>query len=141
MLALLLPLALALVLSVHVAGSVFDARGVLSFLAGASVLLVLDQLKNVLGLSAQGSPHDHFVKRFWLTMTQGGTVHAPTVGVAVGTIAAIFALRWLNRRFRLGLPELLLAIAAELSLASILEGGTNGWKQAGLPTVAPEDNT
>jgi rhodanese-related sulfurtransferase len=23
---------------------------------------------------------------------------------------------------------------------SILEGGTNGWKQAGLPTVAPEEN-
>ena len=34
-------LALALVLSVHVAGSVFDARGVLSFLAGASVLLAI----------------------------------------------------------------------------------------------------
>ncbi len=24
---------------------------------------------------------------------------------------------------------------------SILEGGTNGWKQAGLPTVAPGENT
>lgn len=34
-------LALALVLSVHVAGSVFDARGVLSFLAGASVVLAV----------------------------------------------------------------------------------------------------
>ena len=24
---------------------------------------------------------------------------------------------------------------------SILEGGTNGWKEAGLPTVAPDQNT
>ncbi len=85
---------------------------IVGFTAGASVLLVLDQLKNVLGLSAQGAQHDHFVKRFWLTMTGGGPVHWPTVWVACGTIGVTLALRWLNRRFKLGLPELLLAIAA-----------------------------
>lgn len=83
---------------------------IVGFTGGASVLLVLDQLKNVLGLKAQGTEHDHFVKRFWLTMTEGGRVHGPTLLVACGTIAAALALRWLNRRFRLGLPELLLAI-------------------------------
>ncbi len=85
---------------------------IVGFTAGASVLLVLDQLKNALGLKAQGEYHDHFVKRFWLTMTSGGPVHMPTVTVACGTIAVALALRWVNRRFRLGLPELLLAIAA-----------------------------
>jgi SulP family sulfate permease len=85
---------------------------IVGFTAGASVLLVLDQLKNVLGLSAKGEHHDHFVKRFWLTMTQGGPVHWPTVWVACATIAAALALRCLNRRLKLGLPELLLAIGA-----------------------------
>ncbi len=85
---------------------------IVGFTAGASVLLVLDQLKNVLGLTARGEHHDHFVKRFWLTMTEGGPVHGPTVLVACGTMAVTLILRQVNRRFRLGLPELLLAIAA-----------------------------
>ena len=85
---------------------------IVGFTAGASVLLVLDQLKNMLGLKAMGEHHDHFVKRFWLTMTSGGAVHTPTLLVASGTIAVALGVRWLNRRFRLCLPELLLAIAA-----------------------------
>ncbi len=85
---------------------------IVGFTAGASVLLVLDQLKNVLGLKAQGEYHDHFVKRFWLTMTDGRPVHVPTLTVACATIAVALGLRWINRRYRLGLPELLLAIAA-----------------------------
>jgi SulP family sulfate permease len=85
---------------------------IVGFTAGASVLLVLDQLKNVLGLPAKGEQDDHFVKRFWLTMTSGESIHGPTLAVACGTMAVALALRWLNRRYRLGLPELLLAIVA-----------------------------
>ncbi len=85
---------------------------IVGFTAGASVLLVLDQLKNVLGLKGQGEPHDHFVKRFVMTLYYGGPVHLPTLYVALGTIAVALGLRWTNRRFRWALPELLLAIAA-----------------------------
>lgn len=85
---------------------------IVGFTAGASVLLVLDQLKNVLGLKAQGEHHDHFVKRFVMTLYYGGPVHLPTLYVALGTIAVALCLRWINRRFRWALPELLLAIAA-----------------------------
>jgi SulP family sulfate permease len=85
---------------------------VVGFTAGASVLLVLDQLKNVLGFQARGENHAHFLERFWLTMTGGGPIHWPTLGVAVGTIAGTLVLRWLNRRLRLALPDMLLAIAA-----------------------------
>src|SRR6188768_553506 len=45
---------------------------IVGFRLGASALLVLDQTKNVLGLKAMGGFHDHFVYRFWLTMTEGG---------------------------------------------------------------------
>lgn len=85
---------------------------IVGFTAGASVLLVLDQMKNVLGLSARGDHHDHFLKRFYLTMTEGGEPHLLTLYVAVGTITVALTLKWLNRRLGLGLPELLLAIAA-----------------------------
>lgn len=85
---------------------------IVGFTAGASVLLVLDQLKNVLGIPAAGDHHDHFVKRFWLTMTSDAPVHMPTVYVAVGTMAVALGLRYINRRVKLALPELLLAICA-----------------------------
>ncbi len=85
---------------------------IVGFTAGASVLLVMDQMKNVLGLTAQGDQHDHFLKRFYLTMTEGGAVHTPTLAIAVGTIATALVIGWFNRRFQLGLPALLLAIAA-----------------------------
>ena len=51
---------------------------IVGFTAGASVLLVLDQTKNLLGLQAVGGAHDHFLYRFWLTVTQGGAIHGPT---------------------------------------------------------------
>ncbi len=57
---------------------------IVGFTLGASILLVLDQLKNVLGLKAMGDHHDHFVKRFWLTMSTGGSVHLYTVLVTWG---------------------------------------------------------
>lgn len=85
---------------------------IVGFTAGASVLLVMDQLKNALGLTAQGSPHDHFVVRFWRTMLEGGSIHWPTLELSVGTIAIALGLRTLNRRLGWVLPEFLLAIAA-----------------------------
>src|SRR5688572_12404787 len=51
---------------------------IVGFTAGAAVLLVLDQTKNLLGLAAQGGAHDHFLLRLWLTLRSGGPVHLPT---------------------------------------------------------------
>src|SRR5207237_4760343 len=87
---------------------------ILGFTVGASILLVLDQLKNLLGLPAQGQPHDHFLKRFWLTLAQERNPHPWTVAIGVGTIFLVLALRWLNlrlkNRLRVPIPELLLAV-------------------------------
>src|SRR5256714_7120375 len=51
---------------------------IVGFTAGAGTLLVLDQMKNLLGLEARGGPEDHFLKRFWLSLTTGGGVRWPT---------------------------------------------------------------
>ncbi len=62
-------------------------------------------------------------------MTNGGNVHWPTLIVAVSTIFFALAFRWLNNKFKLGLPELLLAITlAAVSVAYFDSGKTSGIK-------------
>jgi SulP family sulfate permease len=97
---------------------------IVGFTAGASVLLVLDQTKNLLGLKAVGQVHAHFLYRFWLTITQGGAIHGPTLAIGVASIAMILALRRLKRVLGLRLlPEILIvvvvmaAVTAQLGLA------------------------
>jgi SulP family sulfate permease len=84
---------------------------IVGFTAGAGVLLVLDQLKNLLGLKSQGDPHDHFLKRFWLTIAESKGLHGWTAALGLGTIVLVLLLRWVNVRWcRRLLPELLLAV-------------------------------
>ena len=52
---------------------------IIGFTVGASTLLVMDQLKNILGLTAKGSGEDHFLKRFWLTISHIDQNHAATI--------------------------------------------------------------
>jgi SulP family sulfate permease len=83
---------------------------IVGFTLGAGILLALDQLKNLVGLVPHGEPHDHFFKRFWLTLSQG-EIHGPTLTLGLGAIALVLAFRalnaWLKRRT---LPEFLLAL-------------------------------
>ena len=101
---------------------------IVGFTAGASVLLILDQLKNALGLKAQGGPHDHFLMRFWLTMSAGGNVHWISFAIAVGTIAMTLGLRHVNRKFKILLPDLLIAIILSGCLVWFFELGSKGVK-------------
>lgn len=98
---------------------------IVGFTAGASILLVLDQLKNLLGLKSIGDVHDHFLVRFWRTLTEGGQVHGPTLGVGLLSIALVLGLRQFKKRVSLPLlPELLIVVVimAALSAAVGLEG-------------------
>jgi len=85
---------------------------IVGFTLGAAGLLVLDQVKNLLGLATVGSSHDHFLVRFWGSISAGGGIHGPTAAVGLATIAVLLALRALKRAlgWRL-LPDLLLAVA------------------------------
>ena len=84
---------------------------IVGFTAGASVLLMLDQLKNLVGQRAVGGAHDHFLMRFWQSLTEGGPVHMPTLAIGVGSIALVIAIRMLKRRLRLPLvPEFLIVV-------------------------------
>ncbi len=92
---------------------------IVGFTLGAATLLVLDQLKNLLGLPAQGSGADHFLKRFWLTLLQIEHMNQAALLVGLGTIAIALALRGINLRLRIQLPELLLAI---ICMAAVVWG-------------------
>lgn len=94
---------------------------IVGFTLGASTLLILDQLKNILGLKAQGDPHDHFLSRLWQTLWNGGSIHGPTVCVSIGTMVLVSLLRWINRRLHWRLPELLLAIAGSAAVVAWLK--------------------
>jgi SulP family sulfate permease len=90
---------------------------IVGFTLGAATLIVLDQFKNLLGLAAAGTGEDHFLKRFWLTVLEIQQTNSATLTVGLGTIGVSLALHWINLRFRLRLPEFLLAV---LSMAVIV---------------------
>ena len=80
---------------------------IVGFTLGASLLLVLDQVKNLLGLHGMGHVHDPFLARFWATMTQGGSPHWPTVEIGLGSIALLLTMRWFKTKIGLRLfPDL-----------------------------------
>jgi SulP family sulfate permease len=87
---------------------------IVGFTLGASTLLVLDQTKHLLGLQSRGAATDHFLTRFWLTVS-GGVIHWPTVLVGIGTILMVLAVRQVNtalkgRGFRFPIPQHLVAV-------------------------------
>ncbi|MFI5316901.1 MAG: SulP family inorganic anion transporter [Myxococcota bacterium] len=86
---------------------------IVGFTAGASALLALDQLKNLVGLKSIGDAHAHFLVRFFRSVTESGGIQIETAAVGLGSIAAVIALRALKRRFGLRLaPELLVVVIA-----------------------------
>jgi SulP family sulfate permease len=83
---------------------------IVGFTAGASVLLLLDQAKNLLGLPARGGAHAHFLERFWLSFAEGH-VHTPTLLVGLASIAAVLLMRAGKRAIGWTLfPELLVVV-------------------------------
>lgn len=83
---------------------------IVGFTLGASTLLVLDQLKNLLGIPAQGTGEDHFLKRFWLTMSHIDATNRTALLIGLSTIVVALIVRGINLRLQIRLPELLLAV-------------------------------
>ena len=111
---------------------------IVGFTLGAGTLIVLDQLKNLLGLPALGTGEDHFLKRFWLTLSHIGDTNQETLLVGLGTIVLSLALYWINLRYRLRLPEFLLALLAMAALVWFWGLDARGVKVVGkIPAELP----
>jgi SulP family sulfate permease len=112
---------------------------VVGFTVGASLLLMLDQLKNLLGQAAVGDVHDHFLIRFWHSLTAGGPVHIPTVSIGLGAIVVVLLLRGVKEAlgWRL-LPEFLITVVAAAVLTARLGLDQQGVRVVGeIPSGLP----
>lgn len=112
---------------------------VIGFTAGAGTLLVLDQLKNLLGLRTVGDAHDYYLWRWWRTMTEGGPVHLPTLAVGLGAVLLVLGLRAAKERWRWPLfPELLVVVVAAAAATAGLGLEAEGVKVIGeIPASLP----
>jgi sulfate permease, SulP family len=90
---------------------------IVGFTLGAACLIVLDQFKNLLGIKTYGTGEDHFLKRFWLTLKHIDETNRTMLLLGLGAIAIALAVRWVNRRFKIQLPDLLIAV---LSMAAVV---------------------
>jgi sulfate permease, SulP family len=111
---------------------------IIGFTVGASTLLVLDQMKNLFGWHGRGGSGDHFLTRFWLSLTTGGGVHLPTFLIGAGTIAIVVLVRRFNgfcraRGARFPIPQHLVAVVAMAGLV----GGFGLDQQFGVEIVGP----
>jgi SulP family sulfate permease len=116
---------------------------IVGFTLGAGVLLVLDQFKHLVGLAPRGRPEDHFLKRFWLSLTEGGSWNLATTLVGVGTIVLVLAVRRLNdalrrRGVRFPIPQHLAGVALMALLVWAFDLGRQGVHVVGtVPTTLP----
>jgi SulP family sulfate permease len=120
------------------------------FTLGAGALLVLDQTRNLLGLESRGGPEDHFLKRFWLSLTDGGGVHWPTFLIGAATITLVAAVRQFNglrraRGARFPIPQHLVAVILMAALVGLFRLDESygvkvvGAIPASLPPFQPPD--
>ena len=112
---------------------------IVGFTLGAGTLLVLDQVKNLLGMKSVGDAHSHFLVRFGRSLVEGGGVHFETAAIGLGTIALVLALRWLKGHigWRL-MPDLLLAVLAMAALVGALGLDARGVAVVGkIPAQLP----
>ena len=107
------------------------------------LLLVLDQMKHFFGWPAHGGGDDHFLKRFWLTLTAAGGIHWPTFLIGAGTIAIVVAVRRFNdfcrrRGSRFPIPQHLVAVVLMAFLVWKFQLDDHGVKIVGpIPAALP----
>lgn len=111
---------------------------IIGFTTGASLLLVLDQTRNLFGWRGLGSPHDHFLQRTWYTWVNGDT-HVESAVMGFSSMAAVIVLRVIKKRLNWPLlPDLLLVVIASGCAAYALGLETRGVKVIGdIPASLP----
>lgn len=112
---------------------------IVGFTAGASILLVLDQLKNLVGQKAVGDVHDHFLLRFYQSLVEGGPIHGPTLALGLASIALVIALRLFKKRMGWPLlPEFLIVIVAMAGVTALYRFDLQGVRVVGeIPASLP----
>lgn len=107
----------------------------IGFTNGIAVLIASTQIKDFLGLQMLGNPSE-FIERMKVIGEHLGTIHLPTVGLSVGSLAVILLLPRLTRRVPGTIAALFLATIATTLVGLPVE--TIGTKFGGIPTGLPQ---
>ena len=99
---------------------------ILGFMVGASLLLGIGQIANLLGVRQLGTGHQDIWTRLWLTLTKGDPLNPRAIGVSAATIALALILRRLVRAHRLPQLDMLAALVIVSGVAFLL-----GWTLPG----------
>jgi SulP family sulfate permease len=105
---------------------------ILGFMVGASVLVALGQVPNLLGLHVEGNGHQSLLQRLWLTLRDGGDVNLFALALGLGTMVVAVALRIWSKRLPVRLPHTLLALIVASVVAYLY-----GWQQPGTELEVP----
>jgi SulP family sulfate permease len=116
---------------------------IVGFTLGAAILLALGQLRNLLGLPLGGDSDDHFLVRFYVTMSRIDLVNYRAVGIGVATIVLAVGLRQLGGRLRSQLPDFLIVLALMAAVVWFFDWAPEGEETLdvigtipfGLPTL------
>ena len=103
---------------------------IVGFTAGAGMLLVLDQLKNLLGRARSATCTTTSSCASGARSPRAAPVHGPTLRSGSASIALVLALRWLKRRLGWPLfPEFLLVVVAMAAVTAALglDRAACGW--------------
>ncbi|HSQ57005.1 MAG TPA: SulP family inorganic anion transporter [Gemmata sp.] len=115
---------------------------IVGFTFGAGSLIVLSQAQHILGQPTLGKPSDHFLRRFWLSLT-GSPIHWPTLAVGLGTVLLVLLVREGNRLtrkrgFRFPIPQHLVAVILMAAAVWAFQLDQEGVKIVGtLPASLP----
>jgi SulP family sulfate permease len=102
------------------------------FTAGAGILIISNQLGPLLRIGIAADPG--LVGTLWSMLQHVGDAHVPTFAVGLGTIAAIFVLQRLSRRW----PAVLISVASVTLVAWLLGAEGHGVQVLGeLPRSLP----
>ena len=106
----------------------------IGFTNGIAVLIASTQIKDFLGLRMPGNPSE-FIERMKVIGTHLETVHLPTVGLAVASLAVILLFPRLTKR----VPGTIVALFLATILTTLfgLPVETIGSKFGGIPTGLP----
>ncbi len=94
---------------------------IIGFTIGASILLLLDQMKSVCGLKSVGDVHDHFFVRFYRTMTEGGAFIGRRSGLRSLPWQPFWSLTPSIKKLKWSLPALLMALVASGTLLWLVD--------------------
>jgi SulP family sulfate permease len=117
---------------------------IVGFTFGAAILLALGQLKNLLGLPAQGQFDDHFLVQFYLTMKEIQSLNWLAFGIGMATIVLVLLLRAVGTRLKSQLPEFLITVAVMAGAVYVFDwkGQVNIVGDMGdIPTLLPAFKT